>query len=48
MNFDTIILEGYKTFYGKVIHVGLKTTALEIMRVWGAGCTFFLFPKRDC
>lgn len=36
-----------KTFYGKVINVGLKTTALEIMRVWGAGCRFFLFTKRD-
>lgn len=36
-----------KTFYGKVINVGLKTTALEIMRVWGAECRFFLFTKRD-
>lgn len=30
-----------KTFYGKVTKVGLKTTALEIMRVWGSECRFF-------
>lgn len=36
-----------KTFYGKVINVGLKTIALEIMRVWRAECRFFLFTKRD-
>lgn len=36
-----------KTFYGKIIKVGLKkkTTALEIMRVWGAECRFFLIYK---
>lgn len=44
MNFVLSVepFEKAKTFYGKVIKVGLKkTTALEIMRVWGAECRFF-------
>lgn len=48
MNLDTIILKGSQTFYGKDIHLGLKTTALEIMRIWGAECRFFLFPECGC